>query len=220
MRAEPRLLLVVLLFAGPAACRPSRSGEQTAAPLGVAAKPAGGSTRDALPWAQRIGLEQAISARDARHAPRIDRGAPALGTGPLVARFSVGGAEVEVGGHRATLAATSINRGRSGSRELASSVAPAIAGPEVRTDHGSGVVEWWRSLPSGLEHGLTLAERPAGEGELLVEIGIQGALAAQEISADAIALVSADGARVATYAHLLVLDAAGARLQARMAVRD
>src|SRR5262245_59172717 len=113
MRAEPRLLLVVLLFAGPAGCRPSSSGERTSAPLGAAAKPAGGNTRDVLPWAQRIGLEQAISAGDARHAPRIDRGAPALGTGPLVARFSVGGAQVEAGGHRATLAATSVNRGLS-----------------------------------------------------------------------------------------------------------
>ena len=183
MRAEPDCLSPCSCFPAPPPAVRAAPTSGTSAPLGAAAKPAvGGSARAPLPWAQRIGLEQAMAAGNARHAPRIDRGAPLLGTGPLVARFSVAGAGVEIGGNRATLAATSIRRGRSGPRKLASSGAPAIAGPEVRTLRGSGVVEWWRSLPSGLEHGLTLAERPAGEGELVIEVEIHGALAARESS--------------------------------------
>ena len=45
MRAEPRLLVAVLLLSGPA-CHPSSSDERTSAPLRAAAKPAvGGSAR-------------------------------------------------------------------------------------------------------------------------------------------------------------------------------
>ncbi len=170
---------------------------------------------DALPWAERIPLERALAERDPVHAPRLDEGGvPSLGAGPLTARFDAAGAHVAVGGHELALRAVAIGRG-----DVSAPLAEApqtIAGPEVRAARGAGVTEWWRSLPSGLEHGLTLAERPAGEGALRVELALGGGLRATPRADDAVELRDAGGALVATYAHLVVLDADGDRVAARM----
>jgi hypothetical protein len=183
-----------------------------------------GST--ALPWPERIALEQALAGSDPRYLPRMDEGGPVLdGSGSAVASFSREGAHIALDGsgspaHEVTLRAVAM--GRTGDAELSalgSSARPAIAGTEVRTDRGDGIVEWWRSLPSGLEHGVTVGRRPTGDGELVVVVAIEvGALAARALSGDAVELVDASGARVATYAHLVVLDAVGVRVPAHMAV--
>ena len=135
------------------------------------------------------------------------------------ARFAHGGAHISFGGQTMTLAAARI--GREGDRrQLSARTAATIAGPEVRTDRGAGVTEWWRSLPSGLEHGVTISERPHGRGELVVELDVGGTVVPRLVSHDVIALSNASGARIATYAHLLVIDAMGTTLPGRMAVRD
>jgi hypothetical protein len=176
------------------------------------------ATLEALPWAERIPLERALAANDPRHAPRLDaRGAPTLGHGPLTARFDASGAHVALGAREFSLRAVSIGRGEE--RAPLAEVRPVVAGPEVRAERAPGVTEWWRSLPSGLEHGLTVTERPAGEGELRVELALGGGLRAATRSDDAVELRDADGVAVATYAHLAVIDANGALMSARLTAR-
>ena len=187
------------------------TGSTVEAPAG-----AGIAALDALPWDERFGLEQALAANDARYAPRMDETGPVLETpGSVVVTFTSRGAQLSFGGRETTLAVVAV--GRDGAMRPTSLVETSeVHGAEVRTVRGAGVTEWWRSLPSGLEHGVTIAARPAGEGELWVEVAVSGALSAHGISDDAVELRDAAGARVATYAHLVVLDAGGARVPARM----
>jgi len=188
----------------PEVAEPARAGTGTAA-------------LDALPWSERIGLEQAMAASDARYLPHMDETGPVL-PGSVQATITQSGAHLEVGAG-VTFVTSAVGRAES-LRALVTDASPTISGAEVRTDRGGGVVEWWRSLPSGLEHGVTIAERPAGEGELLVEVAVSGELSARSVSDDAVALHDAGGELVAMYAHLVVLDANGARVSARMGVRD
>ncbi len=169
----------------------------------------------------RVALERAIAADDARYLPRQDGAGPVLvgpaGRARLLASFDASGAEVAIGEHEVRIRAAALGRPEA-MRALATASAPAIEGPEVRTTRASGVVEWWRSLPSGLEHGVTIAERLPGTGELAIDLAFDGALRARELSPTSIELVDSAGARVATYSDLLVLDASGVELPARMAV--
>ncbi len=163
-------------------------------------------------WAERFARERAVAVRDPAHRPRVIDGAPALGDH---ARFGDDGAHVSlVGGRGLSLGLAAI--GRAGAMRTAGSSAPAIAGPEVRIARGGGVVEWWRSLPSGLEQGVTIAERPAGRGPLRLEMAVVGAQP-ELIDDDEIAL-RRDGAIVSRYAHVVALDAGGQRVPARLAV--
>ena len=116
---------------------------QASAPAG-----AGMAALDALPWAERVGLEQAMAAADARYSPRMDETGPRLDVSG--ARFSSRGAHVDVAGHALTLRASRMGRGELRSLPSAS---PSIVGPEVQTNRGAGVTEWWRSLPSGWSTG-------------------------------------------------------------------
>src|SRR5688572_13940366 len=80
------------------------------------------------------------------------------------ARFERGGASV--GGLHVALRAM-------GRRTLdgVDTDAPARrVGDEVRFDRAPGVVEWWRDTGAGLEEGVTIAERPVGDGELVLEV--------------------------------------------------
>jgi len=208
---------VVLVVVADGLASGARAADSARLDVAQASAPAGTgmAALDALPWAERVGLEQAMAAADARYAPRMDETGPRLDASG--ARFSSRGAHVEVAGHTLTLRAARLGRGELRSLPSAS---PSIVGPEVRTDRGAGVVEWWRSLPSGLEHGVTIAERPAGDGDLVIEVALEGDLTARALSDDAVELVDASGTRVATYAHLVVVDADGARVPARMGVRD
>ncbi len=136
-----------------------------------------------------------------------------------VARITSSGASVTVGDHRVTFAASALGR-IDGRRTLETRAIPTVSGAAVQTHRAPGVVEWWRALPSGLEHGVTLAERPMGEGALTIDVAITGDLSPRALSDDAIELRDASGACVAIYAHLVVVDAAGARVPARLTVRE
>jgi hypothetical protein len=165
---------------------------------------------DALEWDARVGLERAIGERSSAHRPRARGAHIALGD----ARIDRAGAHL--GG--VSIALASMGRGAV-LESLDATASPHIAGPEVRITRAPGVMEWWRSLPSGLEQGVTLAERPASEGELVLTMSAGDGVRA-ELDGDAITLVGPDGRAVARYAQLSVLDADGARLPARLAVLD
>ena len=87
-------------------------------------------------------------------------------------------------------------------------------GGAVHITRASGVTEWWRTLPSGLEHGVTIEARPSGSGELVLEMAVTNAR--PETDGDDVALFRG-GERVASYAGLLVLDARGREVPSHMA---
>jgi MYXO-CTERM domain-containing protein len=125
-------------------------------------------------------------------------------------------AELEVGGHEVSLRAAALGRGHE--RFALGSGRPTRMGDEVHTTRAPGVVEWWRPLAAGLEHGVTLAARPAGQGELTLELEV-GGLRPETRADDAVALLDAGGVARATYAGLFVLDANARALPAHLEAR-
>ena len=93
-----------------------------------------------------------------------------------------------------------------------------------------GITEWFVNGKEGLEHGFTIQHRPGGaEGELSLQLRQRGELvAAQEIGADqepvaeqqragrSVLYNTAEGAPALRYRKLLVTDARGRMLPARM----
>lgn len=135
-----------------------------------------------------------------------------LAAGALGARIDDAGAIVLVGGHDSRIALRGLGRGEP------EALPPAHAGassPYVELRR-PGIVEWWRELDAGLEHGVTLAERAAGEGDLVLDVGVSGDLRPTQVG-DEVALVDASGTSVARYGGLLVVDARGERVPARLA---
>lgn len=145
------------------------------------------------------------------HAPRSTEPGPALASGDVRARFSSEGARLSLPGATLTLGADAV--GREG-RLVPLALAVVRADDEVRLERGGGVTEWWRPDPRGLEHGLTLAGRPEGEGPLLVRLALSG-VAPRERDGG-IDLVGASGEVAGRYAGLVVLDAEGRSLAARL----
>lgn len=88
-----------------------------------------------------------------------------------------------------------------------------VASPELHVERAEGVLEWWRSLDGALEHGVTIDERPSGEGPLVLEIAMG---ARTEAEGDGIRLAGASGRAIARYDALEVRDAAGALVPATM----
>jgi hypothetical protein len=78
-----------------------------------------------------------------------------------------------------------------------------------------GLVEWYVNSSSGLEQGFTLDERPEGEGPLRLALAVSGSEA--RLAGEAVRLRTATGRRLA-YDHLVVIDAKGRTIPARLAV--
>jgi hypothetical protein len=95
----------------------------------------------------------------------------------------------------------------------------AIAPGEVVSDGARveirrpGLVEWYENGQRGLEQGFTLEARPDGEGDLWLELALDGATA--RVRRDELELRSAAGRRL-RYSELHVRDAGGRALDARM----
>jgi hypothetical protein len=86
---------------------------------------------------------------------------------------------------------------------------------DVRITRSLGVVEWWRTDQGGYEQGVDIAQRPSGDGPLVLEMRTNAA-STETTSDDDIALHDADGMRVASYSNLVVVDATGTRVPATM----
>jgi hypothetical protein len=138
----------------------------------------------------------------------------------FVARITADGARVlGPGGDTPTLfdmAVVGLRRSEGVERRLPAGEVE-IEGVEVWRHLGSGVREWWRALPSGLEHGVTLFERPEGTSNLHVDIEVAGL----EVRAagDAAVFVDSHGRPVATYSGLFAFDARGRPIAASMETR-
>lgn len=170
----------------------------------------------------RIALERALTERHPRFAPSV-----AGPTVSLPSRFSAKFAEdgalldlVHDDNRRTSIALSAF--GRPGCTWQAPRARVAIARPEVRLvrDAMPSVVEWWRSLPSGLEHGVTIAERPKGEGPLVLEMGVRGELRPGRVRDGAVVLLDEAGRERALYASLHAFSADGSPVPARFGIRE
>jgi hypothetical protein len=96
------------------------------------------------------------------------------------------------------------------------SIGPVAPGEVIHHEgrveiHRPGLVEWYVNSAAGLEQGFTLAERPEGDGPLVVELAVAGAQPV--LQGDAI--VFATGGRKLRYGQLVANDRAGGELSAR-----
>jgi hypothetical protein len=198
MRVLPSLLVLVALFA-----------------IGTPSIPRDARTIhvSASDWVARIDRERALAEGLPEHQPHATAEGIALGTNGLVTPDGVRMATEAHGEIGIELA-----RFGRGALRFVDAGTPSIVGPEVRITRAPGVTEWWRSLPSGLEQGITLASRPSGVGTLHFELEARGG--APSIEGGEVAIRDASGELVAGYAHLMVRDARGASVPARLAVRE
>jgi len=85
-------------------------------------------------------------------------------------------------------------------------------GPRVEIRR-AGLLEWYENSPAGLEQGFTLAEPPAGEGPLVVELALHGATAS--LRGDAVIFAARNGRRI-RYDGLVAVDSSGRTHSARL----
>ena len=83
-----------------------------------------------------------------------------------------------------------------------------------------GITEWYINGDDGIEHGFDIAEKPAGDGLLRVEVEVGGELSPRLKSDDTVMLVSSAGEHVLRYTGLVVEDAKGTTLAAHFEVED
>lgn len=124
----------------------------------------------------------------------------------------VGGAAVSL-----SLRSTAAGRGRHG-RPLGTGPAVVVDEHLAERSVGTGITEWWRSDERGFEFGWTLAGRPGGDGELVVEMAVDCPWPGT-VDADGTEVAFADpegsGWRLACRG-LVARDATGRELPARM----
>ncbi len=167
-----------------------------------------GPSRGLPAWLE---AERDAAASDPAHRPRAIDGAQVFVTHG--AQVDGSGLSALAGDGAIGLSLVAIERGGTG-RDVGSAT-PVAVGPEVRIDRGEGATEWFRSLRAGIEHGVTLASRPRGEGPLTLRWRADGASRVHR-EGDRIALRDDAGRLLARYGHLAVIDADGARQPAHL----
>ena len=89
-------------------------------------------------------------------------------------------------------------------------------GQRVVFDHGQGFQQWFSNQQRGLEQGFMIQSRPQGQGDLAIEMNLEGATLAS--LSDGAVEIRANRARM-RYDDLRVWDARGQLLAARMEVQ-
>lgn len=149
--------------------------------------------------------------RDAKTTPHLLNPAHRL-----LATFGPDGARIGRGEHEVSLAWTGIGRASSATDVGAALGDVVVRGNEVHLQHRDGLEQWFVNGPLGIEQGFTVAERPDGAGDLVLEVTVDGAL--PELAAADVRLVT-DEARPMHYSDLFAQDAGGALLPAHFEVR-
>jgi hypothetical protein len=133
----------------------------------------------------------------------------ALGSGGLTVT------PTEPGDWQASLRLAAV--GRPGQIRQLPEARPVALGNRVSFERG-GVTEWYLSGPPGLEQGFDLAERPAGEGPLALEVAVGEGLRPELDGQDgSVVLIEGERGRL-RYSDLFAQDAEGRQLPARMTV--
>lgn len=102
-----------------------------------------------------------------------------------------------------------------GTRDTTPIVVPIVAGGRVEYHRGD-LTEWYMNGPLGVEQGFTLTAPPTAGDALTLTLAVSGD-ATPRLDGDAVTLVMPDRSAL-TYGHLLVTDAAGRHLPARLSV--
>ncbi|MGN6869513.1 MAG: beta strand repeat-containing protein [Solirubrobacteraceae bacterium] len=136
---------------------------------------------------------------------------PAQGLG---LRVAPAGVEISSGKTRVALGLTAF--GRRGSLTGWRPALPRIAGNRVSYLHGN-VREWFVNGPAGLEQGIDVARRPAGQGPLWFAIALAGKVTLRPSGREAF-LIGAGGATALRYTGLSATDAHGRQLRAWLVI--
>ena len=167
-------------------------------------------------WVDPLVEERARAAQDPAHRPHLLGDGEGANLGD--ARVDRAGAHVAAARGAVSVALAAL--GRAGVPIPIGDAAPEVIGPEVRIRRAPGVVEWWRSLAVGLEQGVDIARRPRGTGALHLDMTVGAHVTPKVVDEDTIALVAPDGAPLARYAHLTIMEARGARVPGEMTVHE
>ncbi len=123
--------------------------------------------------------------------------------------------EVRSREHGTALVALTLERfGRDGAWVTPGGETQAVNGDRLEIRR-SDIVEWFVNRPSGLEQGFDLAQRPRGDGELVLAIDTDHARLS--LDGDQVLLDTASG--TLRYSKLVAFDSTGAYLPATMSVR-
>ena len=104
--------------------------------------------------------------------------------------------------------------GRGDQRVPAARPEMVVDGSRIEYRRG-GVTEWYVNDARGIEQGFTIHERPAGRGDLFVDLGVRGGLAAKPAGSG---LTFEGAAARLGYTKLHAFDANGKSLAARMEI--
>ncbi|HOX47521.1 MAG TPA: hypothetical protein PK668_28265 [Myxococcota bacterium] len=139
----------------------------------------------------------------------------------LRTRFEAEGVQIAArGGDPGELSLRLARLGREDDLRPVGPASPAAEGNRVEYRRGGGLTEWYLHGPPGLEQGFTLEQRPAGEGELVVEVELGGPLTPRlAAGGQAIELVDRTGTERLRYVDLFARDADGAPLPCHLELR-
>ncbi|MBL8695050.1 MAG: FG-GAP repeat protein [Planctomycetes bacterium] len=112
--------------------------------------------------------------------------------------------------------------GRAASLVCADRPARAQAeGVRLAYSWAEGIDEWYLNEAVGLEHGFTLRNKPEGVDEtVLLQFSIRGALVPTSSDGRTVHFSTREGEAALRYGGLMVVDAVGQALDARMSTRD
>jgi hypothetical protein len=223
----PRRLTAILALSLGLAIAPALNNASTQTPTGPDSAP----TAQPLP---RAAAEAGLSPADwhairtgiADHRHRISADGEALtGVNPgqrWQLRFDDQGFLVTPAGADWQWGLTLTGWGRGAPAPLAATASPSVDANRVSYRHGAQLTEWLINDARGLEHGFTIAARPAGDaGELVLRLAVRGALEPRaRADGRGLDFVAADGRTRLDYTGLVVADADGVALPARLAVAD
>lgn len=135
---------------------------------------------------------------------------------PVRAQVGVEGASFAAAGTEITIGVARLGRGAD--RVDARDGDVVQSERETRIARADGVHEWWRTLPVGLEQGVTFERRLPGEGPLVVEVATEGAVPVLDGRGGATLDVA--GRPALSYGALVVIDATGRVLPSALRVSD
>jgi len=130
---------------------------------------------------------------------------------------AAGGRVALSGAHGLRFALGSLAIGRGNALTLVPRLGPGSRHRNKLVFSSATVTEWLANGPLGVEQGFTLAHRPAGEGPLAISQTLSGD-ATGRVAAGGQSVMFSSSAGALRYAGLVVTDASGARVPARLSV--
>jgi hypothetical protein len=159
-----------------------------------------------------IGAQKAFSIRH-QGASLVSAG------GGISTVFASSGPIVQLGNAKLGLSLAGVGYGSHLSK--LGSAAPVATGSQVAYSR-TGITEWYKNGPLGLEQGFTLAQRPAGssaQGLLTVAVRASGPLELAQQGANVV-VTGSTGATVAQYGGLTAVDASGRLLASKLVLQN